>query len=234
MADRTGITAPLALPGRTVDAIVLETNTDDVTPEVLGYLSAMCRTETDAAEVFSAQAEAKNIELLSHCTADLPQSMVGDAARLRQILHNLVGNAVKFTERGEVVLTVRAEGDEQAGGGALLHFTVRDTGIGLNDASLARLFQKFSQADSSTTRKYGGTGLGLAISKLLAELMDARVAELAVELRVVLAVAREQPHRAAANVRNQPLAVVRADQQRRRQIVEAILVFSIRRHFSGG
>jgi CheY-like chemotaxis protein len=82
-----------------------------------------------------------------------------------------LSNAVKFTESGEVVLTVRLEGDEQTGDGSRLHFTVRDTGIGLNEVGLSRLFQKFSQADSGTTRKYGGTGLGLAISKLLAELM---------------------------------------------------------------
>src|SRR5204863_2279826 len=85
-----------------------------------------------------------------------------------QILLNVLSNAVKFTEQGEVVLTVRPESGDA---GALLHFTVRDTGIGLSEQGLGRLFQKFSQADSTTTRKYGGTGLGLAISKLLAELM---------------------------------------------------------------
>ncbi len=100
--------------------------------------------------------------------AELPAAILGDVTRLRQILLNLLSNSVKFTERGEVVLTVRpAHGDA----GPLLHFTVRDTGIGLSAAGLGRLFQKFSQADSSTTRQYGGTGLGLAISKLLAELM---------------------------------------------------------------
>jgi GAF domain-containing protein/DNA-binding response OmpR family regulator len=102
---------------------------------------------------------------------EVPAAINGDVTRLRQILLNLLSNSVKFTERGEVVLSVRVEGDEQEGEGARLHFTVRDTGIGLSEAGLSRLFQKFSQADSSTTRKYGGTGLGLAISKLLAELM---------------------------------------------------------------
>ena len=78
---------------------------------------------------------------------------------------------MKFTERGEVVLTVHVQGDEQTEGGSHLHFEVRDTGIGLSEAGIAKLFQSFSQADSSTTRKYDGTGLGLAISKRLCELM---------------------------------------------------------------
>jgi CheY-like chemotaxis protein len=91
--------------------------------------------------------------------------VVGDVTRLRQILLNLLANAVKFTDSGEVVLTVDAQSD------GMLHFEVRDTGIGLTQEGLAKLFQSFSQADSSTARKYGGTGLGLAISKRLAELM---------------------------------------------------------------
>ncbi len=100
--------------------------------------------------------------------AEVPSAIVGDVTRLRQVLLNLLSNAVKFTEAGEVVVTVRPQG---AASVELLHFTVRDTGIGLSEAGKSRLFKKFSQADSGTTRKYGGTGLGLAISKLLAELM---------------------------------------------------------------
>ena len=103
--------------------------------------------------------------------SEVPAAIDGDVTRLRQVLLNLLSNSVKFTEKGEVVLSVRVEGDEQTGEGSMLHFTVRDTGIGLSEQGLSRLFQKFSQADSGTTRKYGGTGLGLAISKLLAELM---------------------------------------------------------------
>ncbi len=96
---------------------------------------------------------------------EVPPAVLGDVTRLRQVLLNLLSNAVKFTDSGEVVVSVRAGADDA------LHFEVRDTGIGLNEQGLARLFQSFSQADSSTTRKYGGTGLGLAISRKLAELM---------------------------------------------------------------
>ena len=99
----------------------------------------------------------------------MPVAIRSDVTRLRQILLNLLANAVKFTERGEVVLIVAAAPVD--GGEVELHFAVRDTGIGLSAQGLGKLFQSFSQADSSTTRKYGGTGLGLAISKRLAELM---------------------------------------------------------------
>ncbi len=122
----------------------------------------------------SAAAE-KHLDIAYLFEGEVPPAIRGDVMRLRQVLLNLLSNSVKFTDngngRGEVVLTVRVEGDEQTEGGSRLHFTVRDTGIGLSRTGLSRLFQKFSQADSSTTRKYGGTGLGLAISKLLAELM---------------------------------------------------------------
>src|SRR5207237_3260915 len=106
----------------------------------------------------------------------VPAAIYGDVTRLRQILVNLLANAVKFTEQGEVVISVEAAGAEQ---GAInraptdyeLHFAVRDTGIGISEEGMARLFKSFSQVDASTTRRYGGTGLGLAISKRLAELM---------------------------------------------------------------
>ena len=100
---------------------------------------------------------------------EVPEALNGDVTRLRQILLNLMANAVKFTEAGEVVLSVAA--GPATAGLVELTFSVRDTGIGLSKEGMARLFQSFSQADSSTTRKYGGTGLGLAISKRLAELM---------------------------------------------------------------
>jgi len=127
----------------------------------------------DAAEMFSAQAEAKGVDLLSHCTADLPASAVGDAARLRQILHNLVGNAVKFTERGEVRVFAAPERDTD--GSPWARIAVRDSGIGMSEAQLAGLFEAFSQADLSTTRRFGGTGLGLAIARELATLLGGRI-----------------------------------------------------------
>ncbi len=124
-----------------------------------------------AMDLIGPRAAEKHLDIAYVFEGEVPPAIEGDVTRLRQVLLNLLSNSVKFTEQGEVVLTVRTEGDEQTGEGSLLHFTVRDTGIGLSEAGLSRLFQKFSQADSGTTRKYGGTGLGLAISKLLAELM---------------------------------------------------------------
>ena len=107
--------------------------------------------------------------------ADVPPAIVGDVTRLRQILVNLLSNAVKFTETGEVVVTVASDteqGDSRSRSASMLiHFAVRDTGIGIPPDRLDRLFQAFSQVDASTTRKYGGTGLGLAVSKRLAEMM---------------------------------------------------------------
>jgi len=124
-----------------------------------------------ALDLIGGRAAEKQLDIAYFFEGEVPQAILGDVTRLRQILLNLLSNSVKFTEKGEVVLTVRAEGDEQTEQGSHLHFTIRDTGIGLSETGLSRLFQKFSQADSGTTRKYGGTGLGLAISKLLAELM---------------------------------------------------------------
>ncbi len=124
-----------------------------------------------AMDLIGPRAAEKHLDIAYVFEGDVPPAIDGDVTRLRQVLLNLLSNSVKFTESGEVVLSVRTEGDEQTGEGSLLHFTVRDTGIGLSEQGLSRLFQKFSQADSGTTRKYGGTGLGLAISKLLAELM---------------------------------------------------------------
>ncbi|MCX6462462.1 MAG: response regulator [Pseudonocardiales bacterium] len=122
----------------------------------------------DALDVLAPRAAEKGLELLCAIGDDVPPAVAGDPTRLRQVLVNLLGNAVKFTERGEVVVTVSARPDE-------LVVEVADTGPGIPADRLDRLFRSFSQVDVSTTRRHGGTGLGLAISRRLAELMGGRV-----------------------------------------------------------
>jgi two-component system sensor histidine kinase/response regulator len=124
-------------------------------------------------DLMAAKAHEKKLELSSFLEDDVPVSLNGDPGRLRQILLNLIGNAVKFTEEGEIALHIRKLHD--AGRRSLLHFEVRDTGIGIPPEAIGLLFRSFSQADGSTTRRYGGTGLGLAISRQLAELMGGEV-----------------------------------------------------------
>lgn len=123
-----------------------------------------------ALDLLANKAGEKGIELAYEMGENVPAAIVGDVTRLRQILVNLISNAIKFTEQGEVVLMCQALPDTST-----LHFAVRDTGIGIQPDKLGRLFQAFSQIDPSTTREYGGTGLGLAISKRLAELMGGRM-----------------------------------------------------------
>jgi PAS domain S-box-containing protein len=127
------------------------------------------------ATIITVKAQDKGLEFLFDVEPGLPTALVGDPLRLSQILINLTGNALKFTERGEVVVSVHALHND--GQQVTLEFRVRDTGIGLTPEQQGRLFQAFSQADASTTRRYGGTGLGLTISQRLAELMhgDIRV-----------------------------------------------------------
>jgi PAS domain S-box-containing protein len=127
----------------------------------------------DVAGLLAQQAHVKGIELAPQVAPDLPRALRGDPGRLRQILFNLVGNAVKFTHTGEVVVAARIA--ETTADSVLVRFEVRDTGIGIPPEAQARLFQAFTQADSSTTRKYGGTGLGLVICKRLVELMHGQI-----------------------------------------------------------
>src|SRR2546423_1539097 len=138
-----------------------------------------------ALDLLAARATEKGLDLAYLLDDQVPAAMYGDVTRLRQILVNLLSNAVKFTQEGEVVLSVEARRTGEEGGahtqewngGSVykVHFAVRDTGIGISEEGMNRLFQSFSQVDASTTRRYGGTGLGLAISKRLAELMGGTV-----------------------------------------------------------
>jgi signal transduction histidine kinase/CheY-like chemotaxis protein len=131
---------------------------------------------SETTDVFTHKAAEKVIELNVHIDPALPRKVIGDFQRIKQILVNLVGNAIKFTEKGEILLLVRQVSRQTPQGDkTLLHFSVRDTGIGIAAEKIGQLFQAFNQADSTTTRKYGGTGLGLAISKKLVKLMNGEI-----------------------------------------------------------
>jgi PAS domain S-box-containing protein len=139
--------------------------------EVINFSLQSILEET--VDMFAEQVRNKRLLLSNILYPDVPNTVQGDPWRLRQILSNLVGNAVKFTEKGEVVL--RAKLSEHAADGYYVRFEVSDSGIGINREGIRNLFQLFSQADSSTTRKFGGTGLGLAISKKLVEMMGGEI-----------------------------------------------------------
>jgi signal transduction histidine kinase/CheY-like chemotaxis protein len=131
------------------------------------------RTVEDAVQTLSYQAKAKGLALGWLATPEIPPILRGDPNRLRQVLANLVSNAVRFTEHGEVALRVRVE--NQHGGKATLHFAITDTGIGIRPDQASGLWERFVQADNSMTRKYGGTGLGLTISKQLVEMLGGEI-----------------------------------------------------------
>jgi CheY-like chemotaxis protein len=124
-------------------------------------------------EMVAVRAQEKRLALVCEIAPKVPGDLVGDPTRLTQVLLNLVGNAVKFTESGQVALRVTQ--DAASSGPGTLRFTISDTGIGIPREKLGTVFERFTQADSSTTRKYGGTGLGLTISKRLVELMGGRI-----------------------------------------------------------
>jgi len=130
-------------------------------------------TVADLTAALALRAEEKGLELLFSVEPEVPRVLRGDPGRLRQILLNLVGNAIKFTESGEVVVRCTLESADSDS--VVLRYTVRDTGIGIARDTMEKIFQSFTQADASTTRRYGGTGLGLAISRRLAEKMDGTI-----------------------------------------------------------
>lgn len=130
-------------------------------------------TLEDAVDILASRAQAKGLEMVCLVEPGVPAYLVGDPGRLRQIVLNLAGNAIKFTETGEVLIRVTTDAEDATH--TTLRFVITDTGVGIPAEQRERLFRPFSQVDSSTTRKYGGTGLGLVISKQLAELMDGAI-----------------------------------------------------------
>ena len=126
-----------------------------------------------AIEILAMRANEKGLELACHLSSDVPCSLIGDPNRLHQILVNLISNAIKFTERGSVTLEVTT--DAAHAGPGTIHFTVRDTGVGIAQEKLSAIFERFTQGDASIARRYGGTGLGLTISRQLTELMQGKI-----------------------------------------------------------
>ncbi len=124
-------------------------------------------------DLIAVKAHEKDLEYVTMIHPDVPLALVGDPGRLRQILINLVGNAIKFTQKGEIIVDAAIENEDSSE--IMIRFSVKDTGAGIPKKSMATLFESFSQADTSTTRKYGGTGLGLTISKQLSEIMGGQI-----------------------------------------------------------
>ena len=185
--------------------------------------------------IVSQKAQEKNLEFLISAQRDLPPNLLGDPLRLGQVLINLVNNAVKFTERGEVVVSIALE--ELESDQVKLKFSVRDSGIGMTPEQSANLFQAFTQADTSTTRKYGGTGLGLSISKRLVEMMGgaiwaesdtASVAPSISPQRSVSAPALEHPKRFIPDLAGLRALVVDDNAQAREILTENLRAFALR------
>jgi PAS domain S-box-containing protein len=188
-------------------------------------------TLSNTMRALASRADEKGLELTWETLPDVPARLVGDPGRLRQVLVNLVGNAIKFTERGEVDL--RVESESQGEDWTALHFCVTDTGIGIPREKQPRIFEAFMQADSSTTRKYGGTGLGLAISSRLVKLMEGRIwlesesnkgsrFHFTAKFGLVKGPQSQPPPVAKVNLQGTPVLVI-DDNATNRRILEAML-----------
>ncbi len=184
-----------------------------------------------AMKALAVRAHEKDIELACFVPPEFPNSVVGDPVRLRQVILNLVGNAIKFTEKGEVVLRAEIVAEDESN--LTLHYSVRDTGIGIPPEKQKLIFEPFSQADASTTRKYGGTGLGLTISMRLIEMMGGRLwlesetgkgstFHFTTQLGRATGVVPGSPHIDMALLRNLPVLVV-DDNETNRQILDVTL-----------
>ena len=192
-------------------------------------------TVSDALELFGARAHDKGLELVMRYAPEAPRWVIGDPGRIRQILTNLIGNALKFTEAGHVSVNVDTE--ERGEGKALFHFSVTDTGIGIPAEKQAGLFEIFMQADSSTTRRYGGSGLGLAISKQFVELMGGKIglrsepgkgSTFWLELTLPLSEKREVPASRPASLRGLRVLIVDDNAVNRHVVDEQIKQWSMR------
>ncbi len=152
-----------------IDEILDGAKSEALRKDKLAHVDIIALVE-NVTELLAPRAHAKGIEIVSLFAPDVPQSVLGDDMRLRQILFNLAGNAIKFTETGGIAISVRRHGADG------LSFTVSDTGIGMTADELSRIFKPFEQANADTTRRYGGTGLGLTISRRIAESLGGRIA----------------------------------------------------------
>jgi PAS domain S-box-containing protein len=233
--QREYLTTVKASAGSLLDLIndILDFSKVEARKEELDRVEFRLRdTVADTLKVLALRAQEKKLELASYFPPDVPDVLVGDPSRLGRIVVNLVGNAIKFTERGEVVL--RAGVESLSGKEAVLHFSVTDTGMGVPPEKQQRIFEAFAQADSSTTRKYGGTGLGLAICRQLAELMGGRIwveskagrgstFHFTARFELPKAAKETPPEPARVRLRNLPVLVV-DDNATNRKILEEMIV----------
>jgi signal transduction histidine kinase/CheY-like chemotaxis protein len=231
LTAKTSADQLLTLLNDILDFSKIEAGKLDISP--VDFLLRDCIA--DSLHTLMARADGKGLALLCRVAPEVPDELVGDPGRLRQILINLVGNAIKFTQRGEVKVEVTLEPD--AAERAILHIRVADTGIGIPPDKQKAVFEAFEQADASTTRKYGGTGLGLAISRRLVELMGGRIwvesprADLPAEspgpgcvfhFTVTMALGQAPPQPAAAPLDGVPVLIVDDNPTNRTIMVEML------------